>query len=53
MLPGRQLETGRVGPVTLITADAGYHSEANLKELASLKVDALIADNNMRGKRGR
>jgi transposase len=33
---------------TLITADAGYHSEANLKELARLNVDALIADNNMR-----
>ena len=35
---------------TLITADAGYHSEANLKELATLDVDALIADNNMRGR---
>ncbi len=33
---------------TLITADAGYHSEANLKLLALMKVDALIADNNMR-----
>jgi len=33
---------------TLITADAGYHSEANLKELAALEVDSLIADNNMR-----
>ena len=35
---------------TLITADAGYHSEANLKELAEMKVDALIADNNMRSR---
>lgn len=35
---------------TLITADAGYHSEANLKELAALKVDALIADTNMRSR---
>lgn len=35
---------------TLITADAGYHSEANLKELAALEVDALIADNNMRSR---
>jgi hypothetical protein len=35
-------------PDTLITADAGYHSEANLEELALLKVDALIADNDMR-----
>ena len=33
---------------TLITADAGYHSEANLKQLAAMKVDALIADNTMR-----
>jgi transposase len=36
--------------VTLITADAGYHSETNLKQLATLKVDALIADNNMRSR---
>ena len=35
---------------TLITADAGYHSEVNLKKLASLKVDALIADNTMRSR---
>lgn len=33
---------------TLITADAGYHSKANLKQLAVLKVDALIADTGMR-----
>ena len=33
---------------TVITADAGYHSEANLKALAQLEVDALIADNAMR-----
>jgi transposase len=35
---------------SLITADAGYHSEANLKELASMKIEALIADNNMRSR---
>jgi len=35
---------------TLITADAGYHSETNLKELAVLNIDALIADNNMRSR---
>jgi transposase len=35
---------------TFITADAGYHSEANLKQLAAMKVDALIADNNMRSR---
>ena len=33
---------------SLITADAGYHSESNLKQLADLDVDALIADNGMR-----
>lgn len=34
--------------VSLITADAGYHSEANLDALATMGVDALIADNDMR-----
>ena len=33
---------------SLITADAGYHSEENLKALAQKKIDALIADNGMR-----
>lgn len=33
---------------TVITADAGYHSEANLQALAAMEVDALIADNAMR-----
>lgn len=33
---------------SLITADAGYHSEDNLKQLAERKIDALIADNDMR-----
>ena len=33
---------------SLITADAGYHSEDNLKALEQLKVDALIADGAMR-----
>ena len=37
-------------PTSLITADAGYHSEANLKQLAQLEADALIADNNMRSR---
>ena len=35
-------------PDTLITADAGYHSEANLAELATRRVPALIADHDMR-----
>jgi transposase len=33
---------------SLITADAGYHSEANLAALAAMEVEALIADNQMR-----
>jgi transposase len=31
-----------------ITADAGYHSEANLKQLAACNIAALIADSGMR-----
>lgn len=31
-----------------VTADAGYHSEANLRDLADRQVDAVIADNGMR-----
>jgi transposase len=33
---------------SLITADAGYHSEANLAGLAERNVDALIADSELR-----
>ncbi len=33
---------------TLLTADAGYHSEDNLKALAGREIDALIADGLMR-----
>ena len=35
-------------PDTLITADAGYHSDANIKALAEQDRPALIADNQMR-----
>jgi IS5 family transposase len=35
-------------PDTLVTADAGYHSEANLQALAFAEVPALIADKAMR-----
>ena len=35
-------------PETCVTADAGYHSEANLAQLASMQVTALIADNDLR-----
>ncbi len=33
---------------TVITADSGYHSEANLRQLDAMHVDALIADRDMR-----
>ncbi len=33
---------------TYLTADAGYHSEANLQQLAKLKITALIADPDLR-----
>ena len=39
-----------VTDASLVTADAGYHSEANLEALAKMKVDALIADNGMRSR---
>jgi transposase len=35
-------------PETVITADAGYHSEQNLKQLAQRKVEAFIPDNGYR-----
>ncbi len=37
-----------VAPTSVITADAGYHSEANLQALDAMGVDALIADNDLR-----
>lgn len=37
-----------LAPRTLITADAGYHSKANLVDLDRLNLKALIADNQMR-----
>ena len=37
-------------PHTLITADAGYHSDANMAELMRQVVPALIADNQMRNR---
>ena len=41
-------EQALLAATTLITADAGYHSEANLAGLATRGVDALIADAEMR-----
>ncbi|MGB4765721.1 MAG: IS1182 family transposase [Rugosibacter sp.] len=49
-LKATKIETPLINDSSLITADAGYHSEIGLKKLAELKVDALIADNNMRSR---
>jgi hypothetical protein len=38
----------RLAPTTVLTADAGYHSEANLRALAERGIDALVADDAMR-----
>ena len=37
-----------LAPTTVVTADAGYHSAANLRHLAEQKIDALIADSDLR-----
>lgn len=48
LLPVLDACTAQRRPDTLITADAGYHSEANLAALAERGIDALIADGQMR-----
>ncbi len=48
LLPTIEALAPMIGPDTLITADAGYHSETNLAALDGLGIDALIADNGMR-----
>jgi len=37
-------------PNTLVTADAGYHSDANVQHLKDHNIPALIADNQMRSR---
>jgi len=48
LMPMVEAATPLCTPETLITADAGYHSDANLKALAEHARPALIADNQMR-----
>jgi len=48
LLPVIQATRSTATPDTLYTADAGYHSETNLKALAEANIPALIADNGMR-----
>jgi hypothetical protein len=37
-------------PDTLVTADAGYHSDANIAQLQQQNVPAMVADNQMRSR---
>ena len=37
-------------PDTLVTADAGYHSDANIEQLMQQNIPAMIADNQMRSR---
>jgi transposase len=48
LLPMVTAIAGVLADHSVITADAGYHSEDNLQRLAAMKVEALIADNGMR-----
>jgi transposase len=48
LLPMVESTQGLRTPQTIVTADAGYHSEANLKALHDQGVPALIADGLMR-----
>ena len=48
LLPVVRATRSHATPDTLYTADAGYHSEINLKKLAEEEIPALIADNGMR-----
>lgn len=48
LLPVVRATQAQATPDTLYTADAGYHSESNLKALAEKQINALIADNGMR-----
>ena len=48
LLPVVTAITPLLTATSLITADAGYHSEANLEALATRAIDALIADGQLR-----
>jgi transposase len=48
LLPVVDARTPLLSPTTMLTADAGYHSTANLRALEARGIDALIADAAMR-----
>lgn len=50
LLPVVEAITPLLAERSLVTADAGYHSESNLQRLEHLGVDALIADNLLRSR---
>jgi transposase len=50
LMPVVDAMTDMLAEDSLITADAGYHSEGNLAALSDHGVEALIADNNMRSR---
>ena len=50
LLPVVEAAAPHMSGQTLITADAGYHSEANLKALAARNIPALVADNGLRAR---
>jgi transposase len=48
LLPVVEAMRDLIEDTSIVTADAGYHSKANLAQLEKLQVEALIADNGMR-----
>lgn len=48
LVPVVEATEQRRTPATIITADAGYHSEANLKALADHQIEAYLCDNGYR-----
>ena len=50
LVPVVEAIKGVLADHSVITADAGYHSEDNLQKLAAMNIEALIADNRMRGR---
>ncbi|MEW6037541.1 MAG: IS1182 family transposase [Pseudomonadota bacterium] len=48
LMPAVEAVEGLRTPETVITADAGYHSEANLERLAEAEIPAYLPDNDYR-----
>jgi transposase len=50
LLPMIEQATPYRTPDTLVTADAGYHSDANIAQLMKEGIPAMVADNQMRAR---